>query len=195
MRDRALLRSTPRDFFRELLLQSCESQKVSPSADAEFYLVQLLEGFVRFEHGLFDRPLALEYLASFEDSPYLRHRRLRQVGDTALFVSGVFTESLESRSVGAEYYAALGGLAYGQLARGALPVGGEALAPVFTELSLRFLDFVRVLAHMSLDDLFGSDRDTLRIYRRWLATRGARDAGELARRGVIPFAPKHPRVH
>ena len=43
---------------------------------------------------------------------------------------------------------------------------------------------------MSLDELYASDRDTLRIYRRWFVTRSARDASVLLRRGIIPFAPK-----
>jgi len=188
MSDR-LVRSTPADFFHDLLRRACDEQKVSPSEDAEFYLVHLLARFVRHEQGLLERPLALDYLASFEDAPPARYRRLRSVGDTALFLSGVFTESLERKSVGSEYYTSLGGLAYKQIA--ALPgtPHGHGVIPLFAEMSTRFLDFVRVLSHMSLDELFASDRDTLRIYRRWLLTRGARDADVLLRRGVIPFAP------
>lgn len=187
-----LLRSTARDFFRGLVRQSCDEQKVTPSENAEFYLVQLLERFIRHERGLLDRPLALDYLAAFDDDPQARYQRLRHVGDTALFVSGVFTESLEGKAVGCEYYTSLGGLAYQQLA--ALPgtPRGRSVIALFTEMSARFLDFVRVLSHMSLDELFASDRDTLRIYRRWLVTRGARDANVLLRRGVVPFAPKKP---
>jgi hypothetical protein len=191
MSDR-LLRSTPRDFFRGLLRQACDEQKVSPSETAEFYLVHLLERFVRHERGLLERPLALDYLASFEGAPPVRYERLRSVGDTALFVSGVFTESLERKAVGSEYYTSLGGLAYRQIATLPGTRHGHTLIPLFTEMSARFLDFVRVLSHMSLDELFASDRDTLRIYRRWLITRGARDADVLLRRGVIPFAPKKP---
>lgn len=187
-----VLRSTARDFFLGLLRQACEEQKVSPSESAEFYLVQLLERFVRHERGLLDRPLALDYLASLEAAPPVRYQRLRSVGDTALFVCGVFTESLERAAVGSEYYASLGGLAYQQIASLPGTRHGQSVIPLFTEMSVRFVDFVRVLSQMSLDELFASDRDTLRIYRRWLATRGARDADMLLRRGVIPFAPKKP---
>ncbi len=185
-----LLRSAPKEFFRELVRQACEEQKVLPSESAEFYLVQLLERFMRHDEGLLDRPLALEYLQSLDSNPPERYRRLKQVGDTALFVSGVFTESLEKKTVGAEYYTSLGGMAYQNLA--SLPGThlGTGVIALFTEMSTRFLDFVRVLAQMSIDDLFASDRDTLRIYRRWLVTRGARDAALLIRRGIIPFAPK-----
>jgi hypothetical protein len=106
------LRTTPKDFFRGLLRQACDEQKVLPSESAEFYLVQLLERFVRHEQGLLDRPLALDYLESLEGDPPERYQRLKHVGDTALFVSGVFTESLEGKAVGADYYTPIGGPAY-----------------------------------------------------------------------------------
>jgi hypothetical protein len=185
-----LLRSTAKDFFRELLRQACDAQKVLPSETAEFYLVQLLERFVRCEEGLLHRPLALDFLESLDRAPGERYQRLKYVGDTALFVTGVFTESLESTAVGPEYYTSLGGLAYRRLASLPGTPLGRGVTDLFTEMSTRFLDFVRVLSQMSLDELFASDRDTLRIYRRWLVTRGARDAGVLLRRGIIPFAPK-----
>ena len=98
-----LLQSTAKEFFRALLRQACDEQKVLPSETAEFYLVQLLERFVRPEEGLLDRPLALDFLESLEVDPPERYQRLKHVGDTALFVSGVFTESLESTAVGPEY--------------------------------------------------------------------------------------------
>jgi hypothetical protein len=190
-----LLRSTPTDFFRGLLREACREQKVLPSETAEFYLVQLLERFIRPEQGLLDRPLALDYLESFETDPPERYQRLKNVGDTALFVSGVFTESLEGKAVGAEYYASLGGLAYRRLASFHGSTLGRGAIALFAEMSARFLDFVRVLSQMSLDELYARDRDTLRIYRRWLLTRGARDAEALLRRGIIPFAPKERLVH
>ena len=189
-----LLRTTPKDFFRGLLRQACDEQKVLPSESAEFYLVQLLERFIRHEQGLLDRPLALDYLESLEGDPPERYQRLKHVGDTALFVSGVFTESLEGKAVGADYYTSIGGLAYGHLASLHGTALGRGVIALFTEMSTRFLDFVRVLSQMSLDELYASDRDTLRIYRRWLLTRGARDADALVRRGIIPFAPKKPLV-
>lgn len=187
-----LYRSTPTDFFRGLLRQACDEQKVSPSESAEFYLVQLLERFVRPEPGLLERPLALDYLKSLEEHPPVRYQKLKNVGDTALFLTGVFTESLEGKAVGAEYYTSLGGLAYAHLASLPGTALGRSVIALFSEMSVRFVDFVRVLSQMSLDELFASDRDTLRIYRRWLTTRSARDANLLIRRGVIPFAPKKP---
>ncbi len=194
MTDR-LVRSAPADFFRGLLREALEEQRVEPSENAEAYLVQLLERFVRPAPDTFDRPLALDYLESLDQRPPERYQKLKRVGDTALFVSGVFTESLDRRTVSPDYYASLGGLAYRNLASLPGTALGKAVVPLFTELATRFLDFVRVLSQMSLQEIYASDRDTLRIYRRWVMTRGARDAALLARRGIIPYAPRKPSLH
>jgi hypothetical protein len=193
MTDR-LLCGNPTEFFRGLLREALDEQRVEPSQDAEFYLVTLLERFVRPGPDWFDRPLALTYLEAAGAEPPERYRNLKHVGDTALFVTGVFHESLETKTVGPEYYATLGGLAYRRLAASPGTPAGKSVIELFTEMSVRFLDFVRVLSQMSLADVFGSDRETLRIYRRWLVTRGPRDAERLLRRGVIPFAPRKPKL-
>lgn len=184
-----LYRANPTDFFRTLLRGALDEQRVEPSENAEFYLVALLERFVRFDRNLFERPLALDYLESFESEPAERYKKLKNVGDTALFLTGVFTESLEGKTVGPDYYTALGGLAYRRLASLPGTALGRGVIDLFTEMSARFLDFVRVLSQMSLQEIFATDRDTLRIYRRWLISRGSRDAELLIRRGIIPFAP------
>jgi hypothetical protein len=187
---RELVRKNATDFFRGLLRDALSEQRVEASEDAEFYLVKLLEGFIRADQSAFNRPLALDYLEALEGGPPVRYRKLKHVGDTALFVAGIFLESLERKLVGADYYTSLGGLAYHHLATTSGTPLGTAVTGLFTEMSVRFPDFVRVLSQMSLQELFRSDQDTLRIYRRWLATRGARDAQVLVRRGLIPVAPR-----
>ena len=190
-----LLQASPTQFFRNLLREALEEQRVEPSEHAEFYLVSLLERFMRFDGKLLARPLAIDYLSSFDQEPSLRYRKLKDVGDTALFMTGVFMDSLERKTVGVDYYAALGKLAYRQVASLPGTPLGKGVVPLFTEMSTRFRDFVRVLAQMSIQEIFSSDQDLLRIYRRWVATRGARDAELLIRRGVIPFAPRRPLSH
>ena len=52
-----------------------------------------------------------------------------------------------------------------------------------------FPRIVRVLAEISDGELFRRQQDTLRLYKRWLHTRGEREADLLMRRGLIPVAP------
>lgn len=187
--DDDLLRESPTEFFRERLRAAFAEQRIEPSEAAEAYLVRLLDHFVRTADLIFDRPLALAYLESMHDSPAARYATLKQIADTSLFVTGLFLENVEATAVGAAYYVALGGTAYRELSR--LPISslqGPVVGP-FHELSVRFADFVRVLGEIDVQN-GGNSRETLAIYRRWLVTRGGRDAERLVRRGLIPFAPR-----
>lgn len=171
-----------------------QTQEVTSSEETEFYLVKLLEGYARADRDWFDRPLALDYLESFHSPVVHRYGKLKRVGDTALFVSGLFMESLEGKLVSTDYYMQLGRTAYTHLSELSSDVGTPR-ADLFAELAERFADFVRVLAEISFESLFRGDVHTLRVYTRWLYARGERDARWLLRHGVIPFAPGGRRRH
>ncbi|HEV7732221.1 MAG TPA: hypothetical protein VGR62_08685 [Candidatus Binatia bacterium] len=179
--------------FRDLVRTAMASQRVASSETTEFYLVQLLEGFVRPDRAdLLDPPLAIEYLEALQLPASQRFSKLRRVGDTALFITGIFVDSLERSAVGPTYYAMLGRNAYARLS---VEPSRGALAPSFVELADRFPDFVRVLGEIGDQELFRSERDTLRVYKRWLHSQGRREANVLVRRGLIPFVPPTSRRH
>jgi hypothetical protein len=179
--------------FHDLVRAAMASQQVASSEITEFYLVQLLEAFVRPTRGdLLDPPLAIDYLEAFHVPPSQRYEKLKRVADTALFITGVFVDSLDRSLVGAEYYQALGRNAYARLS--ARPPRAS-LATLFGELAGRFPEFVRVLAEISAQEMFRREQDTLRLYKRWLHTRGRREWDLLVRRGVIPFAPRGNQRH
>jgi hypothetical protein len=173
--------------FQRLLRSAVQAQKIPVSEETECYLVQLLAAFARPPQGdLLDPPLGIDYLTALNLPAAQRFARLRRVADTALFLTGLFLEHLETTLVGGRYYASLGRTAYARLSADERHGG---LAAAFADLSGRFEDFVRVLGEIGDTELFRSDRDTVRLYRRWLLTRGPREAKLLMRRGIIPFAP------
>ena len=179
--------------FRTLVRSAMTAQQVAASETTEFYLVQLLEGFVRHARGsLLDPPLALDYLQASHLPAAQRFEKLKRVADTALFVTGLFVDSLDRRLVGPEYYATLGRNAYARLSADPLRTG---LAGMFGELSGRFQEFVGVLMEISEQELFRREQDTLRLYKRWLVTRGRREADLLLRRGLIPLPPSTRQRH
>jgi hypothetical protein len=179
--------------FHELVRSAMATQQVESSETTEHYLVQLLAAFARPDRAdLLDPPLAIEYLEALHLPASQRYDKLKRVADTALFITGIFVESLERRLVGVEYYSALGQNAYARLSTHPPRAG---LSTLFRELARRFPDFVRVLAEISFQDIFRREQDTLRLYRRWLATRGRHEADLLVRRGIIPFAPESHRRH
>ncbi len=179
--------------FRELVQRAMTTLGVESLEATEFYIVTLLEGFARSgRRDLLDPPLGIDYLEAMRLPPVHRVPKLRRVADTALFVTGMFVDSLERSLVGPEYYAALGRAAYAHLSATS---GRGGLGESFEELSDRFSDFVRVLGEVSEQDLFMRQQDTLRVYKRWLAHRGAREADLLVRRGLIPVAAQRSDRH
>ena len=169
MAPQALIRRSLVDFFRDLVRGAMRTHEVESSEPTEHYLVSLLERFAKPPPGWGSRPLALDYLESLQSTRADRCVKLKHVGDTALFLCGVFMEHLERQIVSTNYYASLGRIAYRQLASLA-PTDTAARADVFAEI-------------------FPGDAQTVRIYTRWLRTRGPQDAQWLLRQGITPFDP------
>ena len=179
--------------FHDLVCSAMAAQQVESSETTQFYLVQLLEAFVRpARSDLLDPPLGIDYLAAQHLPAAQRYEKLKRVADTALFVTGIFVDSLERSLVGPEYYTSLGRTAYAHLSS---QPPRASLQTLFGELAGRFSEFVRVLGEISAQDLFRREQDTLRLYKRWLQTRGQREADLLVRRGIIPFAPPTTQRH
>ena len=173
--------------FHDLVQEAMEQQHIASSETTECYLVHMLERFASpGRTDLLDPPLGVDYMRAFEMPSVQRFDTLKRVADTSLFVTGVFVDCLERSLVGADYYTALGRNAYAQLST-EMRRGG--LGDSFVELADRFPDFVRVLAAISALELFKSEQDAIRLYKRWLQTGSAREADLLVRRGLIPVAP------
>lgn len=186
--------NTPALFFRDQLLTAMEHQRVSTSQFTECYLVNLLAGFASGERlpgrepGFDETPLALMYARALSASSFERAVLLRSAADTALFVSGFFSDSLRGGKGDVRYYASLGGQAYarlGQEHRREDPAGTS----VFNELASRFRQFADVLSEISEKTRIRAPLSVVRLYERWLATGSARAAALLVEQGINPVAP------
>ena len=183
---------TPMEFFREQLERAMEHQKVSTSQFTEYYLVNLLASCVKgelppSEEGFDETPLAILYVRAVHASRLERTRILRTMGDTALFMSGFFSDSLNRKLVDLDYYRTMGGHAYARLSQLDDPVGLGS--EVFSELSLRFTEFADVLSEVSERSRLTSDKSVLQLYERWVQTGSRRAATLLADRGITPVVP------
>ena len=108
------------------------------------------------------------------------------MGDTALFVSGFFPESVVDRVGDLRFYHRLGGDAYRRLSRE--PDDHGAFTPdVFSELAARFQEFADVLTLVSEASRSSSPASVLRLYERWMQTGSRLAAERLAREGVVPI--------
>jgi hypothetical protein len=187
-------------FFREQLVTAMEHQRIATSAFTEHYLVNLLAAFVRGESmparepGFDEVPLALLYVRALEASRWERARRLRAMGDTALFVSGFFADSLSGKESDLRYYATLGGHAYARLSREheqASPIGPG----VFSDLAGRFREFADVLCEVSELSRLAQPAAVIKLYERWVQTGSRRAAALLAAKGITPVVPSEGPIH
>lgn len=181
-------RETPVEYFRGLVERALEHQRLRASDATTFYVVKLLARFAESGQTGLDaeaaEPLAIRLANALQSGGAKQREGLRRVGDESLFLSGFFSDSLNRKLVDIDYYIALGGCAYGSLAR----CGKEARAEVFDELAGRFAGFVDVLAEVSERTSLTSNADLLRLYERWLRTGSRRNADILAERGIVPNA-------
>jgi hypothetical protein len=179
------------DFFRELLALAIENQRARVQQETELYLVNLLSGFlqiesllVREEDGTLHRkPLALLLKEALDEEGVARARALRRLGDTSLFVSGMFSESLSSSLVDIDYAIAMGSRAYDALGEVAAR-HGRGHRSLWDELSEKFSQLVEVLNEVSERTLASSNAGLLRIYEKWMKTGSARIATLLSEHGV-----------
>jgi hypothetical protein len=186
-----LVASSAEEYFREVVTDALAHRKARVQPTTEFYLVHLLARFLERaelfpEGGTAEaEPLALVLLRALNEERQRRFEGLKRVGDTSLFVSGFFADSIARSPVGAGYYAALGGRAYGTLAAARGPAG---VAETFAELGERFEEFADLLAEIAEMQDLRSNRGLVRLYERFLHTGSARVAQMLRDRGVALFA-------
>jgi len=164
---------------------------------AAHYVVNLLTSFSRSEafyeddgesYGL--RPLALMLAdAANASSVEERSQSLQRIGDVSLFVSGFFSNSLARTAVDIDYYINMGGSAYAVLSeevRGTFR--GNAFAPIYQELSEKFLLLIDILNEVRDSKRIDSDVDLLRTYQLWQQTGSRRCEKLLRKQGVVPIS-------
>ncbi len=193
-----LLASSLKEYFREALDEAARELDVQVSEITQFYLADLLTRFtemkkVKRENPVFqDKTFAELYLESQMMGPFERASALRTIGDTALFLTGFFSDSFKRRLVDIDYYGKMGQLAYGTLVTMiAYRVITWGIEEIFDELSKRFWDFRDMFTQISESGGFHRQTDILRLYERWLKTHSSRDAKKLREAGIIPIDYEH----
>lgn len=137
------------EYFRAALMAALKKTSCQVTENTQAYLVYLLSDFTRSENAWAgvdrgEKPIfALLLSRAQEAEPDEALKTFKHVGDTTLYWSGFFHESLNSQAVNHRYYQSIGESAYSSAAR-------LAGAPVFGELADRFGDLVQILRLISL---------------------------------------------
>lgn len=138
-----IVRATLEETFTDLISTSLEENALEISPPVETYVVEVVASLSSGVHEMASRSVFLnDLLRKALDSDGLTRREyLRVTGDVALFVSGIFPDSLESRKTWFRIgdYIDIGQTAYGNM-------NGD----VFAELSVKFPEVVDVLNTVSV---------------------------------------------
>ncbi len=173
-------------YFKNVVEEAFQQRKMRTFPLAEYYLVQLLNQFVVVEN--MENPTLAELFlqAQNEQDVSKRVELLKKLGDVSLYVSGLFADSLDRKLVDVDYYAEMGGTAYGNLAE---TVQKNASRMIFKEYSSRFQEFVDVLNVISQKVFTHNNESILRLYSRYLKTGSELARETLLEKGVIsvPF--------
>ena len=181
-------------FFKDLLARAIENQRARVQPFTELYLVNLLVEYlmsealyVQGEDGSWQqKPLAFLLKEALEEPGPARVQMLRRLGDTSLFVSGFFPDSLSRRSnlVDVDYYIAMGGRAYDAVGMVAAR-HARSEKTLWDELSEKFRLLVDLLNEVSERTLASTNAGLVRLYERWMKTGSVRLATTLAAQGVV----------
>jgi hypothetical protein len=177
-----------REFFTELVDQALTKRKVRVIPLVGAYLVDLLEVYMLTSNVGIQGTFAETLLRAQGAERKLRHELLKKLGDTSLYISGFFGDSLKRKVVDIDYYATMGGLAYSSLSK---EVGDSDRASVYSHFGERFLDFVDVLTYISQNSGIQSNQDLLRLYDRYVLTGSKLAKEQLVENGLLnPVDPK-----
>ena len=183
--------SNVRGWFHERLEESLDRQKIPASQPTRLYLVELLARFAeKPADDMMSRPLVFQLADAMECEGYERLRKLRALGDAALYALGFFEGQLERRGVNRSYVVTMGGRAYADAwALSAFDPQEAVRRDVYGELSDGFSDFVEALDDVRESTVLRTPQDIVRLYEKWKRTKSPRIAARLRSEGVFPSVP------
>jgi hypothetical protein len=184
-------------YFQEVISDAIRVRHVEATDAAASYLVALLCEYAHPDEeagATFNRPLTFLLHDALETSGAERFRRLRALGDHALYALGFFGPHMEQKGVDRAYVSSVGSTAYSHAAAAlrlrSRTVRREGGPPdVLGELAAKFDRFAGVLRDVAEGTLASSahdERGVVRMYERWLKTGSSRLAEELGARGIVP---------
>lgn len=174
-------------YFRSLITMAMRRSRVTASPETTDYVSGVLVTFAARPAAEFlDRPIVTSFEEALSLPDPARRVALRNVGDGALCLSGLFSEHVE-RAVGStSVHVHVGTVAYRQAAA-LTRAESEPEKIALGELGTQFPRFVDVLAEVAESQALGSvTKSLVQLYDRCKNADSLRAAEEMARRGAFP---------
>lgn len=158
-----------KEYFHESLEEALLERKVETYPVVREYLVSMLEYYLLTDR-LFDEEngsgkkthdtLAEMLLRAGTSAPRVRVDLLKKLGDTALYISGFFGDSLQRKVVDVDYYIDMGSTAYISLSE---QLHVDTQARLYREIAQKFNLFVDVFTLMSRKSMPPENDNVLRL--------------------------------
>jgi len=186
----------PAAFFRERVVEVMSRRGFETIEVAEYYLVDLLSRFTQTSN-LFDQhpdessndrePLAMMLLkAQSKELPGVEKVTiLKKLGDTSLYISGFFGDSLNRKIIDLDYYREMGAIAYRSLSH---VIRDDQFQELYNELHNKFSQFGDVLTEISQDLKIDNNQNLLKLYELYLQTGSSFAKTQLDEKG-LPTPP------
>lgn len=187
-----VLSGSLKEFFKLLVEEVVQRQRVALAEITEFYVVNLLSEFAtaeklftqQFEGKKEAEPLALLYTRALQQDRDQRIRTLRQLGDQSLYTAGFFQASLRDRVVGSDYYMQMGKKAYASLVELA---PSTSFSHVYMELDQKFSTLVEVLKEIAARGQVASGpQGQMQVFDTWTKTGDSHLESVLIDVGMLP---------
>lgn len=181
-----LVSGSMREFFREALGEALRKTSVRLTDTAQVYLVNLLVEFMRAENVYAgtdkgEKPVLADLFGRAQEADPIEAVRIyKHMGDSSLYLTGFFTEGIES----VDYYVSMGGSAYANVAGLMRPTAASSSA-LFAELSDRFPALVDLLMAMSLGAAPADDARVLALVERYQRTADPKVLDALKAQGIV----------
>lgn len=159
------LLTSPEEFFRDAVNEAFEKRRVETMPVVKNYVVGLLSKYILTERMSRDT-LAEMYLRANSSEKTKRIELLQQLGDTSLYISGFFGDSLQRKIVDIDYYIEMGEVAYFSLSS----TLQRDTSVVFSEMSQKFVAMVDVLSYISQKSSADTNSNLLRLYEKYMKT-------------------------
>jgi len=185
-----------REFFLDSISTAVKHQQQNLAPETVFYLANLLTDFTYTEN-VFDKysegnalpPLVMIYAEAIEATTREQQNiHLKKLGDLSLFISGLFSYSLNRSLVDIDYYIAMGGNAYSNLANNTRSINSKTFSEIYNELADKFVAAIDILTEVGDKMNSKNNRDIMRLYEIWQRTGSRLAADRLRREGIDPIA-------
>lgn len=192
-----ITRTGLREFFLDSISTAVKHQQQNLAPETVFYLANLLTEFTCTENAFDEysdgnslQPLVMIYAKAIEATTREQQNiHLKKLGDLSLFISGLFSYSLNRSLVDVDYYVAMGGNAYSYLAQNNIrSINGRTFCEIYNELADKFIVAIDILNEVGDQLSTKNNRDIMRLYEIWQRTGSKLAEDRLRREGIDPIA-------